>query len=77
MKCVCNKCGKLLISKEVNKGLFKWFKNIYWKLDIYSCVYVPRNKPLFHDMEQSLNDFWAIIEEERIKSIIMKIYWIL
>jgi hypothetical protein len=43
----------------------KWFKNIYWKLDMFSCVYVPRNKPLFHNMEQSLNDFWTIIEEER------------
>ena len=32
---------------------------------MFSCVYVPRNKPLFHNMEQSLNDFWTIIEEER------------
>ena len=27
MKCVCNKCGKLLISKEVNKGLLNSKKN--------------------------------------------------
>ena len=43
----------------------KWFKNIYWKLDIFSCVYVPRNKIWFNHIEQSLNDFWAIIEEEQ------------
>lgn len=44
---------------------YKWFKNIYWKLDIFSCVYVPRNKGWFEMALPKIQDFWTKIIEER------------
>jgi hypothetical protein len=43
-----------------------WIKNIYWKLKIYSCVLVQRNKRWFQNNINSLQDIWSIIEKERI-----------
>lgn len=44
---------------------YSWFKNIYWKLDVYSCVYIPRNKQWFDEAILSFKDFWNTIIEER------------
>ena len=50
-------------TKEQTQG--EWFKNIYWKLDIYSCVLVKRNKEWFNQAIIPLNELWNIICIER------------
>ena len=49
---------------EKNKHL-TWNKNIYWKLDILSCVLVLRNKKWFHEASKKLSLIWNTIEKER------------
>ena len=44
-----------------------WFKNMYWKLDTYSCVLVLRNKQWYNQALLVLKKIWAIIEQERIE----------
>ena len=44
---------------------YKWFKNIYWKLDTFSCVYVPRNKKWVETALPKFDKFWKKIVEER------------
>jgi hypothetical protein len=44
---------------------YRWFKNIYWKLDIFSCVYVPRNKKWFASALPKIREFWEKVIEER------------
>lgn len=43
-----------------------WIKNIYWKVEEYSCVLVLRNKKWFSDNIQQIENIWNIIEKERI-----------
>jgi putative phage-type endonuclease len=43
-----------------------WVKNIYWRLDELSCVLVLRNKFWFKHAIPILNDFWKIIEYEKV-----------
>ena len=43
----------------------EWFKNIYWKLDVFSCVLVKRNKHWFNAAINQLEELWKIICEER------------
>ena len=50
---------------EENKHL-TWIRNIYWKLDIFSCVLVPRNKKWFESKINTITNFWNTILEERI-----------
>ena len=42
-----------------------WFKNIYWKLDVFSCVLVKRNKEWFNCAINPLKEIWDIICMER------------
>ena len=42
-----------------------WFKNIYWKLDVFSCVLVKRNKEWFNAAIYYLEELWKIVCEER------------
>jgi putative phage-type endonuclease len=49
---------------EKNKNL-TWIKNIYWKIDIFSCILVPRNKKWFESKIPTIKDFWNIILKER------------
>ena len=44
----------------------EWIKNIYWKLEIISCVLVLRNKLWFESAVKKISDVWNIIEKERI-----------
>jgi putative phage-type endonuclease len=46
---------------------YKWFKNSYWKLEKYSCVYVPRNKLWFKEAYPILENFWNKVKEEQEK----------
>jgi len=43
-----------------------FIKNIYWKLEKISCIYVERNKKWFEDNIKQLEQVWNIIEQERI-----------
>ena len=46
---------------------YLWIRNIYWKLDQYSCVFVPRNKMWFTEFAApQLDRVWQIIERERV-----------
>ena len=42
-----------------------WIQNIYWKLEILSCVLVLRNKLWFEYVIYDIRNFWKIIEYER------------
>lgn len=42
-----------------------WCKNCYWKLDVYSCVLVKRNKKWFQHSIQEIEDIWKLILKER------------
>jgi len=44
---------------------YEWFKNVYWKLDVYSCVYVPRCKLWFNQTFSEIQNVWDIIVKER------------
>ena len=43
-----------------------WICNIYWKINIFSCILVPRNKKWFQSKIETIKEFWKIIEKERI-----------
>jgi putative phage-type endonuclease len=43
-----------------------WFKNVYWRLDVYSCVLVKRQKEWFNSSLPEFISIWKTIEEERI-----------
>ena len=50
---------------EKNKEM-NWLKNIYWKLDEISCVFVLRNKRWFQDAAlPQLKAIWQTIETEK------------
>ena len=46
-------------------SLLTWVTNIYWYLQDYSCVLVPRNKKWFRAVLPDLLDIWNIILKER------------
>jgi hypothetical protein len=43
----------------------EWFKNIYWKLEVFSCVLVKRNKEWFNAAINHLDELWKTVCEER------------
>ncbi len=43
-----------------------WIKNIYWRLEKYSCVLVIRNKRWFNQVVPTLSNVWDTIIYERI-----------
>ena len=49
---------------EKNKGI-TWIKNIYWKLDQFSCVLVLRNKLWFSAALPQIQEIWQTIEREK------------
>ena len=42
-----------------------WIKNIYWYLEDYSCVLVPRNRKWFQAALPQLQDLWNTVLTER------------
>ena len=44
---------------------YMFIKYIYWKLDIFSCIHVMRDKLWFKNNIQAIQDAWNIIEKER------------
>ena len=52
---------------NTNQGyLYTWIKNIYWKVDIFSCVLVKRDREWFKKSVPQLQHIWNIIEKERV-----------
>ena len=43
-----------------------WFKNVYWRLDVYSCVLVKRQRDWFKAALPEFISIWKTIEEERL-----------
>ena len=44
-----------------------WLKNMYWKLDKWSCVLVLRNKQWYNQVLPVFKLVWDIIKRERIE----------
>jgi len=51
------------IIEEDNK--LSWIENIYWYMETYSLVLVPRNKKWFNYVLPELQDIWTTILKER------------
>lgn len=52
---------------------YKWVKNIYWKLDIYSNVLVQRNTKWFSEVYPKMKEFWnTVLEERKIEDSYLK-----
>ena len=45
---------------------YTFMKFIYWKMEVFSCVLVLRNKEWFKNSVLQLENVWKIIEKERI-----------
>ena len=43
-----------------------WIQNIYWRLEVLSCILVKRDKLWFESHVGQLEKVWKIIEEERV-----------
>jgi hypothetical protein len=43
-----------------------WIKDIFWRLEDYSCVLVLRNKLWFQNAIPKIGDVWTTIEKEKI-----------
>lgn len=43
-----------------------WFKNVYWRLEVYSCVLVKRQREWFKAASVEFNSIWNTIETERL-----------
>jgi putative phage-type endonuclease len=43
-----------------------WIKNIYWHLEVYSCVLVLRDKEWFKNAVVKIQELWKIVEREKI-----------
>ena len=51
--------------KYENDDTMLWVKNVYWYLDTFSCIFVPRNKIWFEYAIPKIQQVWETIEEER------------
>jgi putative phage-type endonuclease len=43
-----------------------WIKNIYWRLEVYSCVLVLRDKEWFKKAVVKIQELWTIVETEKV-----------
>ena len=43
-----------------------WIKNIYWRLEVYSCVLVLRDKEWFKNAVVKIEELWKIVETEKV-----------
>ncbi len=55
---------EILLKYENNENII-WFKYIYWKLDVYSCVLVKRRKEWFDFAINKIKETWEIILKEK------------
>jgi hypothetical protein len=43
-----------------------WIKNIYWRLEVYSCVLVLRDKAWFNSAIPKIQELWKTVETEKV-----------
>ena len=43
-----------------------WIKNIYWRLEVYSCVLVLRDKAWFNSAIPKIQELWKTVEREKV-----------
>lgn len=48
-----------------DKG-YQWITNVYWKLQVFSCVLVLRNRFWFQASVPQIREIWETIERERV-----------
>ena len=48
-----------------NNETMTWIRNIYWALEEYSCILVPRNKKWFESIVPQFEKIWKTILYER------------
>ena len=65
-------CNKDTFEKWYDKIMDKnrnltWSRNIYWFLDEYSCILVPRNREWFQYSLPKFKRIWNIIKKERVE----------
>ena len=53
------------ISNKNETHELKWCKDVFWKLEIFSCVLIPRSKFWFDLTVNQLENVWNIILKER------------
>lgn len=51
---------------QSNSEKLTWIRNIYWKLETFSCVLVCRNKSWYNEAVKKIGELWNTIEHERI-----------
>jgi putative phage-type endonuclease len=54
-----------VLSKYENDSTIEWFKYIYWRLDVYSCVLVKRRPEWFKYALDKIKNTWDIILKEK------------
>ena len=60
-----NWVSTIIQNTETDENLC-WIRNIYWKLEIFSCVLVMRNPYWFQSGVSKIQDVWDVILKERI-----------
>jgi len=45
---------------------YTWIKNLYWRLDCFSCVLIKRNTKWFNENVHFLEELWKTVEYERV-----------
>jgi putative phage-type endonuclease len=55
----------LWIDETFSNTPLTWFKNVYWKLDVYSCVLVKRQREWFKAAVPAFVSIWDTILRER------------
>ena len=55
----------LWIDETFSNTPLTWFKNVYWKLDVYSCVLVKRQREWFKAAVPAFVSIWETILRER------------
>jgi putative phage-type endonuclease len=63
--CEETKCNDWMEKCMESNTEMTWVRNIYWSLDEYSCVLVPRNRPWFKSALSSFKKIWETILYER------------
>jgi hypothetical protein len=54
-----------MTTQYVNDG-YQWITNYYWKLVVFNCVLILRNRLWFNNSIGEITKFWNLIQEERI-----------
>lgn len=54
------------LQKDSMRSIYVLYKTIYWYLEEYSCVLIPRNTQWFQCAVPKIRDLWNIVVKERV-----------